>query len=205
MQHRALLFSLAAAVELLDSAQAAEAAAAAALEVPVPEVAAAGEAPSSGTAAADGQGEKEKGEADVEAGKPPAPPQPARPSALKRLVANPYVANVALLLALATPLAVVKLVLDANVRMLRALPAVLFNRAARRKGTAAACRCCRRWAPPSMRPPPAPAASLGQPTTTNTQQTMHSLHHSAVAWLPHCSAPPHRSHCPVVSVSRSAG
>lgn len=151
LQHRALLFSLAAAVELLDSAQAAEAAAAAALEVPVPEVAAevataVAEAPSNGSAAGK-QEENEKSEADVEAGKPVAPPQPAHPSALKRLVANPYVANAALLLALATPLAVVKLMLDANVRMFRALPAVLFNRTARRKGKADPCHC-RRWAPP---------------------------------------------------------
>ncbi|EFN52423.1 hypothetical protein CHLNCDRAFT_138922 [Chlorella variabilis] len=131
-EHRALLYCLAAAAELLAAAAAAEAAAAAALDVPAEPPAAA--PPAAGKEA---DGVVEKG-GDVEApaaaaagsgaasGAPP-------PGLLRRLAANPYLANAAILLVLASPLPVAKITLDACLRMARAVPALLTSRQARRQ------------------------------------------------------------------------
>jgi hypothetical protein len=152
LQHRALLYSLAASLELLAAAQAAEAAAAAALAVPAAvaappaegklggaEAAAAGEADSKDLEAApgadDGTAASKAGEEGAAAGSPPAAPGPsALRGRLAALAANPYVASLAVLLVLASPLPAVKLVLEACWGVARSLPRLLSGRMSWRTG-----------------------------------------------------------------------
>lgn len=163
MQHRALLYTLVLVSEVLGCAKATEAAAAAALEVPLPTrpydstgghpkggtaaaagATAAGDAAAAAEAAEAGElplkraegpaaGEQKGDEPAAVQEKPDGPCKP-RPSALKRLAANPYVANSAILLVLSSPLPVVKLVLEACWVAARAVPGMLRSRAARWKG-----------------------------------------------------------------------
>ena len=65
---------------------------------------------------------------------PPADAPPPRPSALKRLAANPYASTCAILLLLASPLPVAKLTIDATLATLRGVPSFLRDRETRRKG-----------------------------------------------------------------------
>lgn len=133
--------------ELLDCAQAAEAATAAALEVPPPSTAlppalsaGAEGSDASGAAAAkavyDGVKDVEAGRMDgpqaVDAAPAKAPPAP--PSALHRLVANPYVGTFGVLLILCSPLPLLKLTADACWRVAKRMPALLTSRQAWREG-----------------------------------------------------------------------
>lgn len=142
-QHRALLFTVAEAAELLHAAQAAEAAAAAALDVPV--------SPAAPPALVNGAGldsAATKGDAvdDMESGKldagraadtASAAGGKVRPSALRRLAANPYVSSFAVLLLLASPLPLLKLTADACWTVAKAVPGLLTSGQAWRQGTGA--------------------------------------------------------------------
>lgn len=146
MQHRSILFVLSGAAQLLDCAQAVEAAAAAALDVPspsppLPDAAAADGAADDGAVKPASTADAE----DVEAGKLSVALQPAsspaaapaaakRPSALKRLAANPYVSTFVVLLALASPLLMLAVLLKSCWTAARCLPALLRSREARRAG-----------------------------------------------------------------------
>ncbi|KAL4854825.1 hypothetical protein ACK3TF_004517 [Chlorella vulgaris] len=139
-EHHALLYSLAAAAEVLDSAQAAEAAAADALGVPARDsVSKKGSGGANGTDAATpdpAPSFKEDLEAPMAAASPsPAAANSAAPpkGLLKRVLANPFASNATILLLLASPAMVTLLVLQACVGMARAVPGLLTSRQAWRK------------------------------------------------------------------------
>lgn len=171
LQHRALLFAVAEAVELLDCAQAAEAAAGVALAVPAEGGAEAG----SPAQAASTAGGSQDVPADLEDGKlsggaacPAAAPAvhgavAPRPSTLHRLAANPYIASCAFLLLLASPLPLAALVAAACWRAARALPALARSRAARRAGESCSMRAGRPHAPRCRVPVCASAGCLRSP------------------------------------------
>lgn len=149
-QNRALLFAVAEAAELLECAQAAEAAAAVALGVPGEGSVGAG-SPGQAASKLDGcaqdapadleDGKLQKGDAAGTAGAPAAGAAAApRPSTLRRLAANPYVAAFVFLLLLASPLPLAAMVAAACWRAAKALPALARSRAERRAGESHACR-----------------------------------------------------------------
>ena len=146
VQHRALLFAVAEAAELLDCAQAAEAAAAVALDVPVEgggEAGGPGQPASKAGSTQDVPVDLEDGKMSGDAGGPAGSPAPVaaahsaaapRPSALARLAGNPYVVSCIILLLLASPLPLAALVAAACWRAARALPALARSSSARRAG-----------------------------------------------------------------------
>lgn len=139
-EHHALLYSLAAAAEVLDSAQAAEAAAADALGVPARySVSKKGSGGANGSDAATPDPAPSFKE-DLEAPMAAASPSPAAakgaappPGLLKRVLANPFASNATILLLLASPAMVILLVLQACLGMARAVPGLLTSRQAWRK------------------------------------------------------------------------
>ena len=136
LQHRALLFSVAEAAELLDCAQAAEAAAADALGVPpAAEPRPAGPGSTGKPAVPDVEDGKLGREMDTRDAAVAAP----RPSALHRLAANPFVSSAAILLLLASPVPLVALVAAACWRAAKALPELARSRDARHAGEARGC------------------------------------------------------------------
>lgn len=131
---------MAEAAELLDAAQAVEVAAAAALDVPADQSAplppqAAAAAATKATASDDVESGKLAGSLPAaDAGAADAAGKAARPSALHRLAANPYLSSLGILLLLASPLPLLKLTLDACWTVARAVPALLTSGRAWREG-----------------------------------------------------------------------